>query len=514
MIKILSSQQIKEVENIANESGISYLRLMENAGSACAKEIRNKFDDTGLRNVLVVCGKGKNGGDGFVIARKLFENGYRVSVMLTLGEPVADTAGEMYSRVKEMNIPIVEYCENSDKCDRIIENCDIIVDCIFGTGFSGVPDERMRGIFKKISESRGYVVSVDLPSGMYADRNEIMFAPVKADMTVSVIALKNSLVYYPSCEYAGEVKVVSIGISESIINCFNGTYTLNFKDIKSDIPVRDENSHKGDYGKALIIAGSYEMPGAALLSSSAAVNSGTGVVKLAFPDKAYPVMMNSAVEKVLIPLASNKYGRISSQSTHRVKEELKKCTAVLIGCGLGNDYDIRQITETVLNCSEVPVVLDADGINCVCDSIDLIKRAKTQVVITPHPAEAARLLGCAVEQVQSDRIGACKKLCRLTGATVVLKGSRTVVSDDAESFYINLTGNSGMATAGSGDVLAGIIVSLICQGLTPKTAAVCATYIHGYVGDAAARKYSKMGLSAQKMSEMLASVLSSFEKGE
>lgn len=513
MIKILSSQQIREVENMANEGGITFLRLMENAGSACAKVIRNKFDDTGLRRVLIVCGKGKNGGDGYVIARKLSENGYKVTVLLTMGEPVADTAREMLERIKNSGVQIENYCDNDEKYDLLIQDSDIIVDCVFGTGFSGVPDERLQRLFKKMSESNGYVVSIDLPSGMCADSSELLAPCVKADMTISVIALKYSLVYYPSAEFAGEIQVVSIGIPEDILRSFSGGYTLNINDIKSKMPKRSELSNKGDFGKALIIAGSYEMPGAALLSSQSASECGAGIVKLAFPDKAYPVMMNTCPEKVLFPLPSNKFGRISALCEARIKSELKNCSAVLIGCGLGNDYDTKQVVTSVLENSEVPIVLDADGINSMCESIDIIKNAKAKVIITPHPGEAARLLGCTVKEVQADRIGACRDLVELTGATVVLKGSRTVVSSNGEDFYINTTGNSGLATAGSGDVLAGIIVSLICQKINPDLSAVMGTFIHGYAGDIATEKYSKMGMTAQKIITELPKTLSAFEKG-
>lgn len=513
MIKILSSKQIKEVENAANEGGITFLRLMENAGSACAKAIRNRFDDTGLRRVLIVCGKGKNGGDGYVIARKLNENGYKVTVLLTMGEPTADTAREMFGRIKTSGVQIENYDENDEKYDLMIKNSDIIVDCIFGTGFSGVPDERLQTLFKKLSDSNGFVVSIDLPSGMCADSSDLNAECVRADMTVSVIALKYSLVYYPSAEYAGEIQVVSIGVPEEILRSFSGGYTLNINDIKPKFPKRSELSNKGDFGKALIIAGSYEMPGAALLSSWAACESGTGIVKLAFPDKAYPVMMSVCPEKVLIPLPSNRFGRISSLAQERIKTELEGCTAVLIGCGLGNDYDTKSIVKTVLENSKVPVVLDADGINAMCDSIDIIKNTKAKVVITPHPGEAARLLGCTAKEVQSDRLAACRRLTELTGATVVLKGSRTVVSDNGEDFYINRTGNSGLATAGSGDVLAGIIVSLICQKVRPELAAVIGTFIHGSAGDAATEKYSKTGMTAQKIIPFLSKTLSAFEKG-
>jgi NAD(P)H-hydrate epimerase len=513
MVRILSLQQIKQVEETANENGITYLRLMENAGSACAKIIRNKFDDTGLKNAVIVCGKGKNGGDGFVIARKLFENGYKVNIILAMGEPEAENAVEMYHRARSLGINFEFYDENNDNQLARIVNADIVVDCVFGTGFRGSADRKIARLFDIISSSEGFVISVDLPSGMYTDSSELPETVVRADMTISVIALKYSLVYYPSAELAGEVKVVSIGIPEDIIEKHTAAYSLNSNDIKAKFIRREENSNKGDYGKALVIAGSYEMPGAALLSSESAVKSGVGLVKTAFPDKAYPVMMSTCPEKVLVPLPSNENGRISSLSLKRIGEELSKCDAVLIGCGLGNDSDILGVVQFVLENSTVPVILDADGINVLKGRIDIIKNAKAPVVITPHPGEAARMLNCSVEKIQADRIAAAEKLYEATNAVVVLKGSRTVVTKNAKRFYINMTGNSGLATAGSGDVLAGVLLSFLAQGMSPYIASVCAVYIHALAGDYAAEKLSKTGMSAHSFIDELPKLLLGFEEG-
>lgn len=512
MVKILSLNQIKQVEDKANEGGITFFRLMENAGSACAKIIRNRFDDTGLRRVSVVCGKGKNGGDGFVIARKLHENGYKVRVILAHGEPQAENAKEMYARVKDLGIDVEFYSPGSENQKQFIQNSDIIVDCIFGTGFKGYPDADTAELFDIISSSGGTVISIDLPSGLYTDSSEIGSTAVKADITITVIGLKYSLVYYPSAEFAGEIKVASIGIPEEVLEGCDSAYTLNFSDIKSKFTARDENANKGDFGKALIIAGSYEMPGAAVLASSACIGSGAGLVKLAFPDKAYPAVASQCPEKVLVPLPCNEQGRISSLSFKRISDELKKCDAVLIGCGLGNDSDILSLTELVLSSSEVPVILDADALNALKGRAEIIKEANAPVIITPHPGEAARLLGIGVPEVQSDRLKAAEKLYELTGATVVLKGSRTVVTRNGRTFYINMTGNSGMATAGSGDVLAGLIASMLCQKMSPFVAAVSGVYIHGLAGDSASGKYSKMGVTASKIINELPSVLTSFEK--
>lgn len=512
MMKILSEEQIKELERSADESGISYLRLMENAGSACAKVIRQRFDKTDKRNVIVVCGKGKNGGDGFVAARKLCENGYNVRVLFAAGKPDAENSVEMLSRIREMNIAFQNYDEDKTAAERSIVSADIIVDAIFGTGFRGTADEKFSRIFKVMTQSSGYVVSIDLPSGVEADKNTACGTVVKADLTIAIIALKNSLIYYPTAEFAGEVIVVSIGIPEEMLNSYDGMYTLNSEDIRAKLPKRNENSNKGDYGRGLIIAGSYEMPGAALMASSAAVESGAGLVKLAFPDKAYPAITTDCPEKVLVPLTSNRFGRISAQNEKRILDELKACDVVLLGCGLGVDYDTTAICESVLNNAEVPIIIDADGINALKDNINIIKKSIAPVIITPHPGEAARILGITADEVQSDRKASCKAIFDKTGAVVVLKGSRTIITANGIDFFVNITGNSGMATGGTGDVLAGLILSLVCQKIKPFSAAVTAAFLHGMAGDIIAKEYSKMGTTPTKIIDKLPKILKTFEK--
>lgn len=512
MMKILTSAQIKELESKADESGISYLRLMENAGSACAKAIRQRFDKTDKRSVAMVCGKGKNGGDGFVAARKLFENGYDVKVIFTDGRPVAENSVEMLSRIHEMDITFQNYDEDKNLAERTIVSADIIVDAVFGTGFRGSADEKFSRIFKVMSQSKGYVVSIDLPSGMEADSNAVNGEIVKADLTIAIIALKSSLIYFPAAEFAGEIAVVSIGIPEEMLNGYDGMYTLNSDDIKSKFQKREENSNKGDFGKGLIIAGSYEMPGAAVLSSSAAVESGAGLIKLAFPDRAYCAVASACPEKLLVPLLSNKFGRISAQNEKRISDELQNCDAVLLGCGLGVDYDTTAVCEFVINNSEVPIIIDADGINALKDNINIIKNSKVPVVITPHPGEAARILGVDADEVQSDRKAACKAIFEKTGAVVVLKGSRTIITANGIDFFVNITGNSGMATAGTGDILAGLILSLICQHIKPFSAAVTAAFLHGMAGDIVSKEYSKMGTTPTKMIDRLSKILKTFEK--
>ncbi len=511
MMRILSAEQIKAVEAAADKSGISYLRLMENAGAACAKAVRMRFDGTDKHNVIVLCGKGKNGGDGFVAARKLYENGYTVRVVLVMGAPKAENAQEMFSRVTELGIPVDTYDAASEKQRERLMTADIILDSVFGTGFSGTLPETIENLFAFLEKCSGYVVSIDLPSGLSADSGEILSIPVRADLTVSVMALKQSLVTPPAKAYAGEIQVVSIGIPDTLYKPYEKVFSFTDSDVAALFPMRRDDAHKGDFGKALVVAGSYEMPGAALLSSSAAVECGAGLVRLAFPECAYAAITAACPEKVLLPLCANRFGRISAQNEKKLSDALSSATALLVGCGLGVDYDTKQLVQALVRQAEIPVILDADGINAMTDSIDMLREAKAPVILTPHPGEAARLLGVSAAEVQNDRLGACAALCEKTGAVVVLKGAGTVISADGQQFSVNLTGNSGMATAGSGDVLAGMLLGFLCIGMPPLEAAVAAAHIHGLAGDAAAKAASRTAVTPTKMLEALPKLLSRFE---
>lgn len=509
---VLTVNDVRLVEEEANESCISYLQLMENAGSYCARVIRKTFENTNKRNVLIVCGKGKNGGDGFVIARKLLESGYSVTVMMTAGLPKDEESSEMLARIRGSGIPIVYFDEKKER-NVYFDNAQIIVDCIFGIGFKGTPDETSANVFRRINSSSASVVSVDVPSGLYGDSGEIAGEHVEADITVAITCLKPIHVLKPAALYCGHVVLAPIGIPEE---CYKKVsyplFTYNGENIKSLFPKRSFDSHKGDYGTVLVIGGSYEMPGAAYMASSAAVGSGAGIVKIAFPDAAYPAIASKTVEQVLVPLASNENGRISKRAIPRIDKELKSCSAVVLGCGMGVDSDTEEVTRYVIENSPVPIILDADGINAVKDNIDILERAKSAVILTPHPGEMARLAKCSVSEIQSNRGGAVKNFVSAHKSVLVLKGASTLVgTTDSEELYINTTGNPGMASGGSGDVLSGLIASFSAQGLSPFDAAVSGVYIHGEAGDAVSEKYSMMGNTASKILKQIPITLKDYE---
>ncbi len=511
-MRILNTENIKEVEKIANDNGISYLQMMENAGAYCARIIRQTFDKTNKRKVLVVCGKGNNGGDGFVIARKLKDDGYNVVVMLSSGITASEEASEMLSSVKAMGITVIDF-NSSATVDMAFTSSQIIVDCIFGIGFKGEADDVHKQLFKKINESSATVVSVDLPSGLNGNSSFVPEDCVKADMTIAVMALKPVHVFKSTKEVCGEIVTAPIGISEKMFSKVNSLlFTADEKDIKEFIPKRKFNSHKGTYGTVLFIGGSYEMPNAICLASKAAVNSGAGLVKVAFPAVAYSAIAPKTLEQTLVPLESNKNGRISQNSIKRIEKEIQKCSCIVLGCGMGTDDDTKKVTEFVIRNAQVPLILDADGINCLKDNIDILKEAKAQVILTPHPKEFSRIVNETVENIEATREFFVQTFTKEYNTVLVLKGSATLVGcKEYDDIYINSTGNPGMATGGSGDLLAGFIGSLIAQGIDCFESAVAGVYIHGALGDDVSEKYSMMGNTPSLMLSEMPAFLNKFE---
>ena len=509
-MRVLTVENTRKLEALANETGISYLQLMENAGSYCARIIRKTFENTNKRNALVVCGKGKNGGDGFVIARKLFENGYKVNVVMAMGLPTDGESSEMLSRIRAMGINIAYFNETTDK---YFEDAQIIIDCIFGVGFRGEPDATITSLINKINNSSATVVSIDVPSGLEGDSNKAPDNSITADMTIAVLVMKPVHVLKPSMEKCGKVVVAPLGIPEKCYSQVNTTlFTMSVDELKPFFKKRETDSHKGTFGTVLVIGGSYEMPNAVYFASQGAVNSGAGLVKVAFPSVAYNAIAPKTYEQILIPLESNKKGRISQNATKRLEAELKKCSCVLLGCGMGNDEDTKAVAEFVIKNAEVPIILDADGINCLKDNIDIIDSAKNPVILTPHPKEMSRIAGVTVDEIQENRGAVVSSFTKAHKSILVLKGASTLVgSTDYDDIYVNSTGNPGMATGGSGDVLAGIIASFVAQGVDPFTSAVAGVNIHGMTGDKVTEKYSMMGNTPTLMLNELPLILKKFE---
>jgi len=514
-MRILTSEEMKKVEQRAFEGGLEYSRMMENAGSACAKIIKNEVIGSKINvTVAVVCGKGKNAGDGFVIARKMIEYGCRVTVILALGTPNADDSILMFNRLRDIQVEIVDCRYDNVNAVRVIRNSDIIVDAVFGFGFVGSISGELESLINVMSESKGYKIAIDIPSGIFCDSGEIESAHFSADMTIAISSLKVAHVMLPASLASGKIRIAEIGIDKGCYDVLEkgGIYTLSQADIKNNFKKRNPVSHKGNYGHLLNICGCQNYQGAAVLAAQGAINSGVGLVTAAFPDCAYPAIGAKLTEPVLLPLNSNQQGMLSISAISKLRNAMKNADAILLGCGLGISSDTKEIVYSVLEYSKCPIILDADGINAVAGNIDILKAASVPIILTPHPGEMSTLTGLSIDCVQKDRVKAAKDFADSYGVTLVLKGANTVVASPENSeVYINTTGNPGMAVGGSGDLLAGIMASFVAQGMSCEAAAISAVFIHGMVGDEIAGKYSQRGLTPSLCANYLPLLLSKFE---
>lgn len=481
-MRIVTSKQMKQIEQNATQYQMTSLRMMENAGCAAAQLIVKTLREVSGLQCVVFCGKGNNGGDGFVVARKLTELGANVTVVLADGEPKTADAGKMMQLVKEMQLPILSFDEQMDEVSALLENVDVIVDAIYGSGFHGQIDIRRRQVTQTINAAIAAVFSLDIPSGINCDTGEAAEDAVMADFTIAFDSYKPAHLLPKYLPNLGQVSLASIGIDPlSYEGVTPNHFVADEEYVYPRIPVRQPDAHKTSTGKLLNIAGGIGCTGAAILSSTAAMRSGAGYVVTGVPQAIYPIVAQSLVQSPFCFI----------EEAADVSSALNGVSAISIGCGMGTGQRQRGILEEVLYLSKCPVIIDADGINNLAMDISIVSDAKCPVILTPHFGEMARICRTSVAEIQKAPLLCAQELAAQLKATIVLKGAHTIISSPDGTTFINQTGNPGLAKAGSGDVLTGILASLVSQGMPPFEAAVCAVYLHGAAADRCVERMSE-----------------------
>lgn len=473
-MKVLDVDQIRLAEKTAVSSGLfSYTDLMEKAGEAVFNEIVSRYDIAG-KKFLVAAGNGNNGGDGLVLANLLRKNGANVALFFPLGAPRSEPANMFLNPVDDLPL-----------ATKLTDSFDYYVDALFGIGLNRSLTPQIEEIINQLNSFGGIKIAVDVPSGVLADGGKTA-AVFKADLTVTFIGYKLCQLLPDTSDYCGEVVLNELGIDVKD----NYSYAV------IDPPVLrkyGKNSHKGTFGTALHICGSYGMCGASVLAAGAAAVSGAGIVKAVVCDKNYSAFTQSVPEAVTVPVATSPDG-VPVVSDKLIYSLLPGASSLLIGCGLGRSRYVTDIVRRVLAVADIPVVLDADGINAIVSDIDILSKVEAPVIITPHPGEMARLLNTTAEEVEKNRVKCSKTFACQYNCIVVLKGANTVVAAPNGEVFFNITGNYGMAKGGSGDVLSGIISALLANGEDPLEAALRAVWVHGAAGDSAAEKYTRRGM--------------------
>lgn len=495
-LRIATGQQMREFDRRAvEEFGVPSIVLMENAGRHVADVVRTLLTTLTGKRVCIVSGKGNNGGDGFVAARHLRDNGAQVSVLL-LGDP-ADVKGDA-----RVNLDIllksggqVESLTTAARLSSVLARSHAVVDAIFGTGLRGEVTGLPAEIIETINESGVPVVAVDLPSGLDADSGRIWGVCVRANQTVTFALPKIGLLSYPGAMYAGEVIVGEIGIPHQLYDDIKTELTDDAW-VTSRLPRRLPDSHKGTFGTTIVLAGSAGFTGAAAMASEAALKVGAGLCTLGIPISMQDVMAVKLTEMMTRGLPETDSRALSADALEPALDLCSKATSVVLGCGLGTHPGTCEFVYRFLSSAKLPVVVDADALNCLAKDTRILEGEHGELVLTPHPGEMARLLGTRSDSIQSNRMDVVREAAARFRSVVVLKGARTLVADPSGRVFVNPTGNAGLAKGGTGDVLAGCIGGLIAQGVGAFDAAVCGVFIHGRAGDLAASAVGTAGMLA------------------
>jgi len=500
-MKILSVRQMKEIDRTAIEDiGIPGVVLMENAGLRIVRALKGRVPKPEDERVVIVAGKGNNGGDGFVVARHLFNSGARPEVLLLAAkDEVKGDAAVNLAVVLKLGIPVAEIRTPAEwKKARVrVFHATVIVDALFGTGLLKPLDGLFALAVGDINASAAFKVAVDLPSGLSSDTFELIGPCVKADLTVALAAPKIAHIFPPAAGCAGDLVVAPIGIPPFLFE--RPELKLELVEGRTVLPFfgkRKRDAHKGSYGHVLVVAGSVGMTGAAALAGRAALRMGAGLVTVATAESALPVVARSMAELMTEPLAETPEKTIAAEALPRALVLLKGKNAVLLGPGLSTHPSTAGFVHGLLPKIRIPAVVDADGLNIVAADPDILRRLSAPAVLTPHPGEFARLAGRTAAEVLKHRLELVPEFAAKYGVTVVLKGYRTLVASPDGRVFVNPTGNPGMATGGSGDVLGGLIASQVVQEKDFLGAVLSAVFVHGLAGDIAAEKLGERAVTA------------------
>lgn len=486
--------------------GIPGIVLMENAALKVVKHVEQYFGDNPLipKDVLIAAGKGNNAGDAFAVARHLTILGYNVKLYcLFEKETISGDARLNYDILPGLGVDIRFLTGDQElhELEDDIRSSGAVIDGIFGTGFKGQTQGVIARVIDSVNRNSGYTISIDIASGVEAATGKAADTCIRANTTVTFELPKIGQLVYPGAGYTGKLQVESIGMPLQAIESVEiNTFLTGRERVKGIIPKRGADFNKGTCGKVAVITGSYGMAGSGCIASKAGLRTGSGLVYAAVPKSLIGIYQSVVPEAVCTGLEENE-GAVAEAAAGAILDIIKKCDVAAIGPGLSGAGSIYCIIDSIADKINVPVILDADALNALSKDTEVFRKFRTDVVITPHPGEMSRLTGLDTSYIQQNRLEVARKYAAAWGVTVVLKGAGTIIAHKDGTAFINPTGNAGMATAGSGDALAGVIASLIGQGAGAFEAAAAGVYIHGLAGDLAAGVKGEHGMTAMDIVE-------------
>ena len=513
-MKVVTAEQMREIDRSAASIGLTTEALMENAGRAVAEETKELLGSVVGKHVLVIVGPGNNGGDGLVAARYLGDWGAEVSLYLCSQRSAGD---KNLALTQERGIATIQADQDGDftSLDKLLASSEVVIDAVFGTGRS----RAVEGVFKQIltkvvvaKEKRPelFVIAVDMPSGLDSDTGAVDSSCPYVDATITLGFSKPGLFNFPGAERAGKVIVADIGIPPSLAE--NIATELIIEDwVKSVLPERPLDANKGSFGRVLVVAGSINYIGAAYLACKGAARVGAGLVTLSTARSLQPILATKLTEVTYAPLPEAEAGVIASEATSVLQQWLPGYEVLLMGCGLGQNAQVVEFIKSTLfslpQTSSPALVLDADALNTLAQIPSWWQKLSQDAILTPHPGEMARLAGVSVDEVQRQRLEITRKAAMEWQKVIVLKGAYTIVAASDGRAKISQIANPGLASAGTGDVLTGVIAGLVAQGLPLFDAAACGVYLHGQAGEMVRREIGDAGMLAGDLLPVLPKVV-------
>jgi hydroxyethylthiazole kinase-like uncharacterized protein yjeF len=499
-MKLLTAAQSRELDRLSQEKyGIASYLLMTNAGEAVARAAVDKYRARISAGVLVIAGKGNNGGDGLVTARKLHQDGVKVrAILLAKSATLKGDAARAHADFVAAGAALTEVETEAALEDALRERPGIVIDAIFGTGLNAEVKGLLRAAIEKINALKVPAIAIDIASGVNSDTGAVMGVAIDAALSVTFGFAKFGHVSYPGTGHCGELKIEEIGFAPQAMDEIapKGRF-LEAKDIRPWVTPRTDNSHKGMFGHLMVIAGSRGKSGAALLSSRGALRAGAGLLTAAIPNCVAAIVSSGQAELMTEAIADRDGHFDGRAATAALSSLIKPMSAIVVGPGIGVSDGTEDLVAWLIDEAvqpDRPMLIDADGLNVLAlIGPEKLRSAKGPVVLTPHPGEMSRLLGTDTKEVNADRIGAAKKLAGMTGAVALLKGAHSVIAAPTGEVYINSTGNPGMGTPGMGDALSGMTGAFLAQGMDALRALALGVFLHGYAADRVASRYGRVG---------------------
>jgi hydroxyethylthiazole kinase-like uncharacterized protein yjeF len=517
-VKVVTVGEMREIEKQAAAMGVPWEILMENAGLAVAREIEAWVGSVAGRPILILVGPGNNGGDGLVAARHLHDWGADVHLYLLKPRPESDRNYQLVEQ-RDMHIALAGEPGGAADLESLLPSLDIVVDALFGTGKARPLEKATRQVLESVKEAKArnsnlQIIALDLPSGLDADAGTVEGACLTADLTVTLGYPKHGLYLFPGAARLGKLVVADIGIpprlAEDVV-----TETVTVEGMRALLPHRPPNANKGTFGRLLVAGGSINYVGAVYLACAAAARVGAGLVTLATARSLQPILASKLAEVTYTPLPEAEPGIVASDAAAAIHDELAQYDVLLLGCGLGQSPSAAEFVQsTLFSPPNLPaLILDADGLNILAKTPDWWKKLPADAVLTPHPGEMSRLTGLSVAEIQSKRLSVAREAAASWHKTIVLKGPYTVIAAPDGRARINASVNAGLASAGTGDVLAGVIAGLAAQGLSTFDAAVTGVFLHSQAGEVVRGELGDAGMIASDLLNVLPLVISRIKGG-